>query len=60
MTFEQKLAKGMMSKNPECPKCGKEMTLLKIIKPYKTKNGNIRFKNLMTHVCPCSEKEIFG
>jgi len=60
LTFQDKIAKSKMKKNPECPTCGEERIIVKTIKPYRTDKGSIRFREEVLRVCSCNKEEVYG
>ncbi len=57
-TFTDKIAKGTGPRGEKCPVCGEVIQTVMTVRPYKSKNGNWRYRKAMANVCKCNSKEV--
>ncbi len=57
-TFADKIAKGTGPRGEKCPVCGEVIQAVVMIRPYKSENGNWRYRKTTANVCKCNSKEV--
>ena len=57
-SFMDKIAKGTGPRGEKCPKCGEVIQAVKMVRPYKTENGNWRYRETIVNVCRCNQKDV--
>jgi hypothetical protein len=56
-SFASKVAKSQHLTTRHCPKCGEEVSYVKVVETIKTAES-WRFKDRLQLICKCNEKEI--